>query len=346
MVKLRKRQQKILEFIRRKNSASNKEIREYFQQNVSKPTINRDLDFLSDNRLIKKTGQGRSVRYQENIQNELLRYIDAEAYFLKTPDERPVAFPRYNFHIYKNLKNIFTATELAELKKLNLKYKKNRQKLSKTALRKEIERLTIELSWKSSRIEGNTYSLIDTEILIKEREEAAGHQKEEAIMILNHKKAIDYIFNNPADFKKLDIRKIENVHYLLAAGLKVSKGLRQGLVGIVGTRYKPLDNQYQIREALQKTIKIINQAKNPFAKALLAILMISYIQPFEDGNKRAARVIGDAVLLAHNICPLSYRSVNESDYKKAMIIFYEQNNFRAFKELFVEQFKFAVENYF
>ena len=74
--------------------------------------------------------------------------------------------------------------------------------------------------------------------------------------------------------------------------------------------------------------------------------MISYLQPFEDGNKRTSRILGNAILLANDICLLSYRSVNESDYKKGMILFYEQNYVKYFKELFVEQFKFAVDNYF
>jgi len=85
---------------------------------------------------------------------------------------------------------------------------------------------------------------------------------------------------------------------------------------------------------------------DPFSKAIFTTLMISYIQPFEDGNKRASRLLGNAILLANNACPLSYRSINEADYKKAVIIFYEQNSARFFKELFVEQFKFAVGNYF
>ncbi|MEK7166883.1 MAG: Fic family protein, partial [Patescibacteria group bacterium] len=91
---------------------------------------------------------------------------------------------------------------------------------------------------------------------------------------------------------------------------------------------------------------LANNLKDPFSKALILILLISYIQPFEDGNKRTSRLIGNAVFLANNICPLSYRSINEADYKKAIILFYEQNNVRFFKELFVNQFQFAVENYF
>jgi len=74
--------------------------------------------------------------------------------------------------------------------------------------------------------------------------------------------------------------------------------------------------------------------------------MISYIQPFEDGNKRTGRILANAILLANNYCPLSYRSIDESEYKKAVIIFYENNSLNYFKDLFIEQFKFAVNKYF
>ena len=214
-------------------------------------------------------------------------------------------------------------------------------------IKKEFERLTVELSWKSSQIEGNTYSLIDTEILIKENKEAAGHKKEEAVMILNHKKALEYIIGNRNEFKNLTLRKIEDIHGLIVDGLSVAKGLRKKAVGITGTKYRPLDNEYQIREMMEKAINVVNKKlDDPFSKAIFTTLMISYIQPFEDGNKRASRLLGNAILLANNACPLSYRSVNEADYKKAVIIFYEQNSARFFKELFIEQFKFAVSNYF
>ncbi|MCR4322878.1 MAG: Fic family protein, partial [Candidatus Azambacteria bacterium] len=190
------------------------------------------------------------------------------------------------------------------------------------------------------------YSLIDTEILIKEHKEAKGRKKEEAIMILNHKKTLDYIFSNQIHFKTITIRKIEGLHHLLTQDLSISKGLRKKAVGIVGTAYRPLDNEHQVREAIEKTTALINGFSDPFSKALAAILLTSYIQPFEDGNKRTSRLLGDAILLAHDVCPLSYRSIDEADYKKAIILFYEQNNARFFKELFVQQYKFAVENYF
>jgi Fic family protein len=213
-------------------------------------------------------------------------------------------------------------------------------------VKKEIERITIELAWKSSKIEGNTYSLIDTEILIKENKEAIGHKKDEATMILNHKKALDYIFSKQDDFKVFSLRKMEDIHALLVDVLDVNKGLRLKPVGITGTNYKPLDNQYQIKEALEMTIEKMNKAHDSWSQALIALLMISYIQPFEDGNKRSARLIANACLIAHNVCPLSFRSVDESAYKKAMLIFYELQNASLFKKIFVDQFNFSIDNYF
>ena len=345
-MKLNKRQTKILELIRKAEKVGNDEIVKHLN-NVSRVTVVRDLNFLINQGLIEKSGAGRGVFYKEKISQDFLKYIDIDQYFEKQVDQRKLAHETFNFDIFKKLQNnIFNSKELKELGKLNSIYRNKIKNLSKDLLKKEFERLTIELSWKSSRIEGNTYSLIDTEILIKENKQAAGHKKGEAIMILNHKKAIDYILNQSSNFKKLNIANIRNLHEILTADLDIERGLRKKPVGIVGTRYKPVDNQHQIKEAMEKFISAINKAGSAFEKAILAIAIISYIQPFTDGNKRTARILGNALLLAGNICPLSYRSVDESEYKKSLIIFYEQNNLRLFKQLFVEQFQFSVENYF
>ncbi len=349
MQKLNKRQLNILDFIRKCKKANNLEIKKYLEENfgiVSRVTVVRDINKLLENNLIQKQGKGRNVYYQELAPSSLLAYFDIEEYFKQSPDKREIAFERFNFDIFRNIKNIFSKEELAELERLNNGYSRRIKKLTSTVIKKEFERLTIELSWKSSRIEGNTYSLIDTEILIKQHKEASGHSKEEAIMILNHKKALDYIIDRRSDFKKITLRKIENIHKLIVQNLDIQDGLRSIPVGIVGTRYKPLDNKHQVVEAVKKFVRVINEFKDPFSKALVSILMVSYIQMFEDGNKRTARLLGNAILLANNACQLSYRSIDEADYKKATILFYEQNSARFFKELFIEQFKFAVGNYF
>ncbi|MDD4271475.1 MAG: Fic family protein [Patescibacteria group bacterium] len=350
MLKISKRQALILQFIRKNNNTPNQAIKEYLEkingETLSRITVVRDIDKLLKLKLVERIGKGRNVTYKEYLSNDLLGFFDAEQYFSKGPDARELKFSRFNFNLFSKLAGIFSKTELSESELLNKKYQNRIKKMPEAILKKEIERLMIEFSWKSSQIEGNTYSLIDTEILIKEKREASGHKREEAIMILNHKTALDYIFSEKKQIKKLSIRFIENVHGLLIKNLNINKGLRKNIVGITGTSYRPLDNQHQIREALEKMVKAINKLKNPLEKSLVANLMIAYIQPFEDGNKRTSRLVGNALLLADDYCPLSFRSINESDYKKAMILFYEQNSARLFKELFIEQFKFSLDNYF
>ncbi len=349
MDKLTKRQSDIFEYIRKRGIVGNQKIKEFLESGfgkLSRITVVRDVDTLIRKGLIKKQGKGRTVVYSEAVANKLLSYFDPQEYFQKGPDERAVAFPRFNFEVFENFAGIFSEEELKRLLGLNLEYQKRIKNLTPVTLKKEYERLTIELSWKSSEIEGNTYSLIDTEVLIKEKKEAAGHKKEEAVMILNHKRALDYIFSQPEEFKKISLRKIENIHSLLTGDLGVVSGLRKRLIGITGTIFKPLDNQYQIIEAMEKMITLINKMENPFSKALAAVLLVSYIQPFEDGNKRTGRILGDAILFANGVCPLSYRSIRENDYKKAILLFYEQNSCQFFKELFIGQFEFSVNNYF
>lgn len=96
-----------------------------------------------------------------------------------------------------------------------------------------------------------------------------------------------------------------------------------------------------------KTFAIpVNRRDDIFEKALLLLILISYIQPFNDGNKRTARIVSNAELMAHDYCPISFRTVDSIDYKKAMLVFYEQNNLSAFKKIFIEQFEFAVSTYF
>ena len=341
---LTKRQFKILEFIRNIGKVQNKQITEHFS-GFSRITIIRDINILLNLNLIERKGKGRNVFYQDRIDQEFLKYIDIDNYFSLDIDKRNITFPNFNFDVFQ-MQKILSSKEVKELEKLNTYYQKQALSLSKEDLKKELERLSIELSWKSSRIEGNTYSLIDTEILIKDFKEASGHKKEEAIMILNHKKAIDYIIDYRNDFKKLSLNKIESIHSLIVNNLNIEKGIRKKQVGIIGTKYAPLDNQHQIKEAIEKMIKSINRLKDPFSKAIFAVALLSYIQPFIDGNKRTSRLLGNAILLSFNICPLSYRSVDEADYKKAIILFYEQNNLRSFKELFIEQFKFSIKTYF
>ena len=273
--------------------------------------------------------------------------IDIDGYYKKEIDERQIR-KEFNLEIFDLLDRIaiFNQSELTKLTELQEKYTENIAHLSDFEYRKELERLAIDLSWKSSQIEGNTYSLLETERLLKDKETAAGKTKEEASMLLNHKDALDFLVENPNYLIPLTISKIEDIHSLLVKELAVDKNLRKRRVGISGTNYRPLDNEFQIREALEATCKLINKKENTFEKAFLILVLISYIQPFMDGNKRTARIVSNAFLMNYKHCPISFRTVDSIDYKKAMLLFYEQNNLSGFKEIFINQFEFAVKTYF
>ena len=293
-------------------------------------------------------GKARATRYRLSPQAQLLMPLNLDTYFALEVDERQV-HSSYNFELINGLlaeTRLFSDKELAHLDALQDEFRQHVNELTDNEYRKEMERLGIDLSWKSSQIEGNTYTLLETERLLRESKTAEGKTKEEAVMLLNHKDALRFIRDNPDYLQELTVSHIEDIHQLLTKDLSIDKGLRRHRVGITGTNYHPLDNEFQIREAMRDACKLINSKYNIFEKALLTLLLLSYIQPFSDGNKRTARITSNAILIANDYCPLSFRSIDSIDYKKAMLIFYEQNNLYAFKQIFIEQFEFAVKEYF
>ncbi len=341
---LNQRQETILKMVEKRGSIAVREVVDYFS-NRSRLTISRDMAFLVEKGLLTRKGAGRSTVYSLSSAYNAVKPVDVNRYFLKAMENRG-AKKTFNFGIFDLITEIFNHSEDRVIKKITQNYQKNIKKLPPETLQKEFERLTIDFSWKSSEIEGNTYTLIETEALILQQQLAKGHDKDEAQMILNHKAALSHIQKNQSDFIEVSAQKIELIHALLVKKLKVKKNLRKTSVGITGTIYRPLDNQYQIREAVEELCKKVNREKTPHAKAFLLNLLIVYIQPFTDGNKRTSRMLGNAILLAHQCCPLSYRSVDVTEYKKAVLLFYEQNNFSHFKELFLEQVEFAAGEYF
>lgn len=341
------RQFKILNYLFANPSTSRLELEIFIgDEKGSRITIIRDLNHLLDLGWIELTGGGKHVKYRLRAGKELLIPVDLEEYFLKTTDARNVTYQSFNPKVIDNLSELFSSSELELFKKGKIKLRDKFSSLDKTLLKRELERFTIELSWKSSQIEGNTYSLLETEELIKSKKEAKGHDKSEAIMILNHKSAFDTILEKQDSFKDITILDIRSIHSELIKDLQITSGLRESGVGITGTKYVPLDNKWQIEETLEKLVSRANESNIVPEKALIFLAMISYLQPFTDGNKRTSRMISNAVLLANGYFPLSYRSVDEVEYKKALIIFYEQNNIFHLKRIFLEQQQFAIDNYF
>jgi Fic family protein len=338
----------IIDFIMSHPKCTSLEILEGLNLDMSVATLRRKLQSLVAADLINAIGELKSRKYEISNGFEIIRPIDMNKYFEKEIDDRVIQDKFNSGLINDTLQNIsiFTNIELDHLKKLQETFTSNLSKLTRSEYKKELERLAIDLSWKSSQIEGNTYSLLETERLLKDKETAAGKTKDEATMLLNHKDALDFIIGNPTYINPLTVSCIEDIHSILVNDLDISRNIRSRRVGISGTNYKPLDNAFQIKEALVSMCSLINTKKNVFEKALLSLVLISYIQPFSDGNKRTARIISNAILMNHHFCPISFRTIDSIEYKKAMLVFYEQTNINPFKNVFIGQFEFAVDTYF
>jgi Fic family protein len=344
---------KIVNLIADEPSQSSKDIWEALKLKhkgfkMSYATLKRRLNNLVSNNLIYPTGKGRGTKYVISREFQILHPVNAEAYFAQDMAKRN-AKTGFSFNLINEVLNgakIFTEEELNLLEELQEEYTENTNKLSDNENRKALEHLSIDLSWKSSEIEGNTYTLLETEALLKNKQTAEGKTMEEANMLLNHKEAIDFLIQDKTYLEPLSVTKIENIHSLLVQNLNVDRNIRKGIVNVIGTNYKPLDNELQIREAFQDMCDLVNSRENIFEKSLLLLVIISYIQGFGDGNKRTARIISNGILIQNDFCPISFLTIDSVEYKKAMLIFYEQNNISAFKRIFIDQFEHAAITYF
>ena len=338
----------ILQYLHYHPEAKRSEIGDALTLQIGERTLKRIIAECVVKGFVEIVGKGPATRYKLTPQAHVTMPLHLDTYFEKDIDERQVQ-QSFNFELIREILpkvQLFTKDELTTLHEAQSLFIRHLSEMTTVEYRKEMERLGIDLSWKSSQIEGNTYSLLETERLLKEKQTANGKTKEEAVMLLNHKDALDFILDMPDYLKQLSLPRIEEIHALLTKELGVERSIRHRRVGITGTNYQPLDNEFQIREALEDTCKLINGKSEIFDKALLALVLLSYIQAFTDGNKRTARIISNGILIANSYCPISFRSVDSIDYKKAMLMFYEQNNIAAFKQIFIDQFLFAVKNYF
>ncbi|MEZ6209571.1 MAG: Fic family protein [Candidatus Paceibacterota bacterium] len=312
---------------------------------VSLVTVKRHLTEMVESGILEVYGKGRSTKYTLTTYGIFHAPIDEKEYFALSEKERK-GRRDYNFSLIHDLASlhILSREELLRLEGASKGYKQKVSTLSKSIEKKELERFVIELSWKSSKIEGNTYTLLDTEKLIKEGVEAPGHSKEESVMILNHKKAFEYCLDLRHE-KTITKDQIYTLHDYLIKGLGVKSGLRNSPVGITGSSYLPIDIPQTIEEEFDRFVVLLNKLNSSYERALMAVAGISYLQPFEDGNKRTARLLANTLLLMEGNAPLSYRNVDEESYRNALLVFYEKNSIEILKKIFIDQYLFSCEYY-
>jgi len=259
----------------------------------------------------------------------------------------PVGYNQDFLRSYKPNQSFYLGeAQLAELFKIGRA--ENTIRPAGTYARHILNRLLIDLSWNSSRLEGNTYSLLETKRLIELGESATGKNASEAQMIINHKSAIEYIIESAAE-EKITSHEVCSIHSLLSENLlgdpSASGRVREIAVGISGTTYMPLENSHVLKECFHLFIEKLNLIKNPFEQSLFSLVHLSYLQAFEDVNKRTARLVANIPLIKDNLRPLSFAEVEQEAYIKALLGVYEKNDVSLIRDLYMWAYQRSSQKY-
>ena len=308
-------------------------------------TTRRWLNEMISEGLVKKLGEKRGSHYLAMPQlSKRQSFFDTESSLSKKAIDyvhqplfkrAPVAYNIQWLENYRPNETFYLSTDQRRV--MNTQGRRGIDNNSAGTYAKKIyHRLLIDLSYNSSRLEGNTYSLLDTERLIFEGAAVAGKLDEEKIMILNHKEAIRHLVDGAPKIQ-IEFNEICTLHYLLSEGLitpQYSGKIRDYGVRIGGSTYVPLENKTEIERQLQIICQKAQQIQNPFECSLFLLCQIAYLQAFLDVNKRTSRLSANIPLIKHNLVPLSFNDVEKEDYNSAMIAIYELNDVYPLTELY------------
>ena len=332
-------------------------------------TLQYRLKSLVDDRRLVMEGEGRWARYrvpgvveaavviagraEVRAKGEVLLPLSAagreiQAYVRKPPEaRRPAGYNRAFLDAYRPNESFYlSAAERARLRAVGTP--KIAAQPAGTYAKQILNRLLIDLSWNSSRLEGNTYSLLDTKRLIDLGEEAEGKQRLEAQMILNHKDAIEFLIG-AADEIGFNRYTILNLHALLANNLLADSDapgrLRHIGVGIERSVFHPLEVPQLIEECFDQILATASAIADPFEQAFFVMVQIPYLQPFDDVNKRVSRLSANIPLIKSNFSPLSFEDVSRGAYTDAVLGVYELNKVELFRDVFIWAYERSANRY-
>lgn len=216
-----------------------------------------------------------------------------------------------------------------------------------TYARKLFNRLLIDLSYNSARLEGNTYSLLDTEKLLIDGIAADNKLDAEKVMLLNHKEAIRFLVDG---IKRMEISSdnIRSLHFLLADGLVAAQDagqIRRDSVRVSLSTYTPMDNTERLTQQLELIMQKAKQIHDPFEQGFFLLVHIAYLQAFIDVNKRTARLACNIPLVRNNLIPLSFNDIDKDDYLAAVLVSYEQNDTQPLADLYVWSYLRSCKQY-
>ncbi len=310
-------------------------------------SVRRWLSLLVQEGVVNKVGQKRGTKYiavgrSEDANGEVSSCFSSASLeaikVIKKPlfERQPVAYADGWFDSYQPNSSYYLEETLRE-QLLASGQRANGQDPAGTYAHQIFNRLIIDLSYNSSRLEGNTYSLLDTERLLLHGDYAEGKLVEEKAMILNHKEAIRYLVDNAA---RMEVSRnvICTLHYLLSDGLveasEAGKVRKHG-VRIGGSTYIPFEDPRRLEQQLDKIAYKAALIMDPYEQSIFLLVHISYLQAFADVNKRTARLSANISLIQGNLVPLAFNDVRVDDYMSAMIAVYELQDMRPLVDLYV-----------
>jgi len=289
------------------------------------------------------------VEGQEVVSPPLSRSgVEIRNYFLHPPGARkPAGYNREFLDSYHpNVSSYLSPAERTHLREVGKPMMAPQP--AGTYAKQILNRLLIDLSWNSSRLEGNTYSLLDTRRLIEFGEEAEGRDHLEAQMILNHKDAIEFLVNAAGEIG-FNRYTILNLHAILANNLLADEAaagrLRRIAVGIEKSSFHPLEVPQLIDECFDQILATATAIKDPFEQAFFVIVQLPYLQPFDDVNKRVSRLAANIPLIKDNLSPLSFTDVPQSTYTDAVLGVYELNRTELLKDVFIWAYERSAAHY-
>ncbi|MFT5880563.1 MAG: Fic family protein [Moritella sp.] len=262
---------------------------------------------------------------------EKLKYLDTPSF-----GRKKTAYNAALIESYVPNKTPYISNEMRKsMRKAGVRFDK--ELAAGTYAKNIVQRLLIDLSYNSSRLEGNTYSLLDTKKLLEKGVTADGSLNEEAVMILNHKEAILFLVENALEIEVTPF-VIKNLHQLLSQDLLANASacgkVRQMEVGISRSAYIPLNNPQRLEEYLVLTLRKAQQIIDPFEQSFFLLMHLSYLQAFEDVNKRTARLTCNIPFIKMNLCPLSFVDVTKEDYINSLLYFYETGDTQPAADVF------------
>lgn len=348
----------ILTVLTMHHEVSIKQIKTLLPIQLTERTLQRRLKLLLRQKRIIATGISVNRRYQLNTSktSNTSRSIipeTAQNKAILNKIKQPIATRKqvgYNadFLLSYIPNKTFYLTEKIRAHLLKIGKQFNQKLEPGTYAKRILHRLLIDLSWNSSRLEGNTYSLLETERLLEFGAEASGKDIFETQMIINHKEAIAFMVENIADYGLSKIF-ILSIHALLSNGLlsnPMSCGyLRKIPVGIGRSSYLPLSIPQLIEDYFLLILDKAKKIRDPFEQAFFLMVQLPYLQPFEDVNKRVSRLAVNIPLIENNFAPLSFVDVPKDDYIHALLAVYELNNIFLLRDVFVWAYERSAEQY-